>query len=160
MKPIQHLGSWQENTRYKPKFILEMLNKYPEYSVVYTDADSEFLKYPMLFNLLEEKQIDIAAYLLDHSKYKRQKPPELLSGTIFFGNTAKSHQIVEQWRMVCNMFPEMWDQSALHRVIQDDFYHLPPEYCKIFDYMKDVIDPIIVHYQASRIARRREKKLN
>ena len=151
---IDSKGSWSANTSFKPSFIREMMDRYPGAGIVYTDADSEFVSYPVLFDSLD---CPVAIHLLDHTIYKpNRKRVELLSGTIFFNNSDKSKQIVDAWIQVCQQFPEMWDQRALHRVLGSDFHQLPPGYCQIYDYMKSVADPVVRHYQASRVARRKQ----
>ena len=45
---------------------------------------------------------------------------------------------------------KMWDQKTLEHVLQGHFTLLPGEYCKIFDRMQEITDPVIVHYQHSR----------
>ena len=66
MKQIENQGSWQKNTQYKPTFIKEMLVKYPEHSIVYTDIDSVFKSYPILFENISK---DIAAVMSRTSFY-------------------------------------------------------------------------------------------
>ena len=80
--------------------------------------------------------------------------PELLSGTLYFKNCATTYEIVDKWIMACKEHPKLWDQVALDQVLKDyPFFILPEEYCTIFDYMSDVEEPVIKHYQASRAVR-------
>ena len=45
-------GTWQGNTRLKAKFIKRMLNKHPDYSVLYVDADAIVRSEPeLLYNI-------------------------------------------------------------------------------------------------------------
>jgi hypothetical protein len=157
LQPINNLGGWDKNTHYKPQFVKEMLDKHTGKAVVYTDADSEFLQYPKLF---DELTCDIAAHLLDHSKFRRKKAaPELLSGTLYFGNTEKARQIVERWKTICDENPTMWDQAALQQALEGEvYYNLPSQYCTIYDYMSGVQDKVVIHYQASRQQRAIEKQ--
>lgn len=155
--PIDSLGSWQKNTQYKPVFLLEMLDRFPYTDVVYVDCDAVFQSYPVLFDTLD---CTIGVHMLDHSKYlHRTKQPELLSGTIFLKNSIASRLLLGKWITECNKYPNMWDQKVLQRVIGCDFYNLPEEYCTIFDYMSSVKNPIIIHYQASRIVRKNKGNL-
>ena len=152
---IDSLGNWDKNTHYKPTFIRKMMDKHPDKAIAYTDADSEFVAYPHLFKQLN---CPIAAHLLDHSKYgRRKRAPELLSGTLFFNNSQQSKDIVAEWVRMCAQQPKQWDQKVLAEVVGDDFYNLPAGYCQIFDYMKDMPDPVVRHYQASRTVRLLEK---
>jgi len=154
---IDSLGSWQKNTHYKPTFALEMLEKHYPLSIVVVDADAIFCRYPEYFNKLDNcPEVNIAVHVLDHSKYKRNHlVPELLSGTIFLKNTAKTKQIIDSWIQECKKDPKIWDQRALDVVLKKCKYHLLPEqYCTIFDYMSSVENPVIKHFQASRENRR------
>lgn len=159
VRQIETLGSWQRNTHYKPHFILEMLDKYRPKPVVYTDIDSEFMSYPHLFDKLN---CDIAAYLLDHRNFRRRTTkPELLSGTLYFGNTEKAREIIHRWIEICKALPTVWDQATLQQTVEELGYEpLPPQYCCINGYMDSVPDPVILHYQASREARFLERKRN
>lgn len=157
--PIENQGGWDRNTHYKPGFILGMLDKYPNTAVVYNDVDSEFLQYPKLF---DELNCDVAVHLLDHALYRalyhrRKAAPEVLSGTIYFGNTDQAREIIRLWKDACNEQIKVWDQVLLQQAIGNNYYRLPPQYCVIHDYMIDVPNKIIVHYQASREQRRIEK---
>lgn len=146
--PIENQGSWDKNTHYKPGFILRMLDKYPDMAVVYNDVDSEFLQYPKLF---DELSCDVAVHLLDHALYHRRKvAPEVLSGTIYFGNTNRAREIIGLWQTLCNEQMLVWDQALLQLALGDEYYKLPPQYCVIHDYMKEVTNKVVVHYQASR----------
>lgn len=153
---IDDLGSWRKNTIYKPTFIKKMLLQFNGFDIVYVDVDAEFFDYPELFNGLK---CDIAVYELDRKRCwgKRQKGLEVLSGTIFLRNDKKVLDIVERWEKECQKNPSVWDQKSLEKVLAGDFYRLPGEYCKIFDRMNWIKNPVILHYQASR--RMRRKKL-
>lgn len=152
---LHNYGNWYSNMQMKPVFIKQMLEKH-DCSLVYVDIDAEFLKYPSLFDTLVNKPINIAVHVLDHSKRRRNThPPEMLSGTIFMNRNNKTISIVDEWITECHKDPKLWDQRALDTVLKNyGYYSLPEEYCTIFDYMADVKDPVIKHYQASRIAKR------
>ena len=155
--PIESKGNWLKNTSYKPTFILNMMDKFPDKSIVYVDVDAEFLQYPVLFDTLD---CDVGAHELDHSQFRRSRnASELLSGTLFFSNSQTSRCIVEAWNLTCKQFPGLWDQRALKRVVGENFHNLPAQYCQIFDYMKTVPDPVITHYQASRKVRQKERSI-
>jgi hypothetical protein len=155
VREIPSLGDWYKNTHQKPTFIKHMLEQHT-CSVAYVDIDAEFMRYPDLFDRLAgEKSVNIAVHTLDHSKRRRKThPPEMLSGTIFMNNTPETHTIVDEWIAECKTDPKLWDQHALHTVLKRHGYdNLPEEYTNIFDYM-NVPNPVITHYQASRIAKR------
>jgi hypothetical protein len=157
VKPIEDQGDWDANTQYKPTFILEMLQKFPNRSIVYVDVDAVFFRYPEYFTYLDSQNkdcssFDIAVHILDHSNYARKhQEPELLSGTIYFRNTPNTSIIVREWIEECKKDPKLWDQRALATVLKNYSFHiLPEEYTVIFDYMSSVPNPVIRHYQASR----------
>ena len=159
--PIEDLGSWQENTQFKPRFIQRMMAKYPQHSVVYVDADAVFNRYPALIDDLDgNPAIHAAACLLDHSKYRRKGvKPEILSGTVFLKNDDEAKKIVVDWIDDCSRNPGCWDQVSLGRVLdKHGYYRLPDRYTNIFDYM-NVPNPVITHNQASREAKAAAHKI-
>lgn len=136
-------GSWAQNCQYKADFIYKMWQKHG--IVVWLDADCQVKKDPALFRVL---QSDIA--------FHRFKGKELLSGTLFFGDTDNAEKILKAWIEVNKQFPFSFDQKNLDlalRKLDVRIDILPPEYCFIFDLSKDYygsIEPVIEHYQASR----------
>jgi len=150
-------GSWIANCNYKPIFIRTMMNKFPDNPLVYTDADSFFLAEPVLFS---EIQCDIACHHYNRQIYKpfSSSKDEILSGTLFFNNSDKSKQLVDKWIQKCEENPSMWDQKCLQEILDGNETDLPAEYCCIFDTMRSVKNPIIIHNQASRQIRHLERK--
>lgn len=159
IKSIDTLGTWQKNTQYKPTFLLDTMEKFLEYNIVYVDVDAEFKQYPILFDSLSNDCKLIAAHQLNHFFHrKRKRPLELLSGTLFLPNTATIRNTVKIWKEQCELNPSMWDQRVLEKVVGTNFQLLPEEYCFIFDYKYNrEMTPVIVHYQASREVKRKEK---
>ena len=132
--------------------------KFPEYNIVYVDCDAEFLAYP---NLFEELNCNVGVYLFDkrnHPKIKKEGY-EVLSGTIFLKNNREVFNLVEQWESRCQRRSYEWEQKSLEKVLAGNFYKIPATYCKIFDLMDDVVNPVIVHKQASRRVRKNRGKL-
>ncbi len=159
--PINPLGDWYKNMQYKPTFLQQMLEKHHPHSIIYVDADAVFCRYPEYFNKLDsEPDVNIAVHLLDHTKRRRKNhPPEMLSGTIFLKNTERTKEIVSKWIAECGRDSKLWDQVALKNVLRSYKFHLlPEEYCTIFDYMSDVKNPVIRHFQASRQEKNRHIK--
>ena len=150
---IENLGDWNKNTSYKPTFLKKMLAKFPEHNIVYVDCDAEFLAYPYLFDGLD---CNVGVYLFDKSQHKKKgcKGFEVLSGTIFLKNNQEVLTLVEEWERRCIRNPYTWDQKSLEKVLAGKFYTIPGEYCKIFDLMDHIENPVIVHYQASRRVRK------
>jgi len=98
---VDSLGNWDRNTHYKPTFIRRMMDKYSDKNIVYTDADSEFLRYPQLFDTLD---CNVGACVIDHSLYRqgrRNRPLEMTTGTMFFNNSAASKAVVDRWTETC-----------------------------------------------------------
>jgi hypothetical protein len=161
--PVDNQGDWYKNTQYKPRFLLRMLDDLAPAPIVYVDADAVFCRYPSLFEeLSKDASVDVAAYVLDHNKFRRKgTPPELLSGTLYFANNSKTREIIKLWIRECEGDPKLWDQVGLQRVLENfNFSLLPPEYCQIFDYMSSIKDPVIKHFQASRSARNNKRNVN
>jgi len=160
--PIDDFRDWYKGIQYKPIFLKKMLRKYYPHSIIYVDIDVVFCRYPDLFDRLDKNSnVDIAVHVLDHSKYRRKNHlPELLSGTIFLKNSRETSIIINEWIEELAKDSKLWDQKGLENVIRNkNFYHLPEEYCMIFDYMSGVKNPVIKHFQASRVVRRRSESL-
>lgn len=157
---VPSLGDWWANMQYKPKFILEQMVKHHPMPIVWVDVDAEFMLYPHMFDeYYDRNDVDVAVHVLDHSKYRRKNhPPEMLSGTVYLKNNHRTLMLVGEWVNECKKDPKLWDQHALQTVLNRyKFTNLPEEYCTIFDYMKSVQNPVIVHHQASRVAKRAGK---
>jgi len=159
---IESAGDWYKNTQYKPTFLKMMLKKHSGTNLVYCDVDAIFCRPPDYFDTLDKTdKIDIAVHILDHSKRRRgNHVPEMLSGTIFLKNTKTTNQIIDEWILRCSAGGNLWDQRALAQILKNPKYRyaeLPEEYTTIFDYMSDVKNPVIKHFQASREERRKKK---
>jgi len=144
---IPDRGSWHKNTYYKPYFIRQMLNKYRGRSIVYVDADAKMRMNPVLFNNLK---CDFAC----HFHHPRK---ELLSGTLYFGNTKGSHYLVKKWIEEDKLHPKThMPQKNLRAVFNREkgnikWKALPVEYCMIYDSrFRYEVNPIIEHFQLSR----------
>jgi len=142
-------GSWEKNTHFKADFIKEKLTE----PIIWTDADSQLKQYPILF---ENIDCDVAFHFF--------KDHELMTGTMYWNNTSKSHELLDSWIRLNNMFPENWDQvnlqNALNGMQDINVYRLPPEYCFITDLSREHygnLRPVFEHFQASR---KYKKRLN
>jgi len=158
--PISRDLNWDQATHYKPTFLLNMLEKHSPHNIIYVDADAIFCRYPEYFDTLDKKGKDIAVHILDHTQFRRKNcAPEMLSGTIYLRNTPTTTKILNEWVKVCYSNIKLWDQRALERVLKNYPYDiLPANYCQIHDYMSSVKDPVIKHFQASRLMRRKKVK--
>jgi len=157
---IDSLGNWYNNTAFKAKFILAMLEKY-KHDVCFLDADAEIWKYPdLLFNIPND--YNIACHRLDWYKFWRNQDGnpkrELLSGTLVFKYNKKAIELAKKYIEVCSENTGKWEQRILQEIIESDssykVYDLPISYCAIKKrngcIPKYIKDPVIVHYQASR----------
>lgn len=155
-------GSWAANTSAKPTFIRRMMYAHNG-PVLYLDADAVVQRPPKVVQDLRPEMWDIAVHYRerDHRPYGSRL--ELLSGTIWLGNTPACKRLVELWEAVCQTDPGTWDQRHLERIIRETpdlrVFRLPPEYCFIFDSMckqhPDAV-PVIEHFQASRRYKERQ----
>lgn len=143
IQAIENTGSWIANTNYKATFCKIMLEIFKR-PILYVDADAIMRQYPAF---LDDVDCDMAA----HCRYGQ----ELLTGTLYFNNTANAKRIISEWIMEVWKFPNIWEQKNLAKVLrrlknQVKVVDLPPTYCQIFDTMKNVGQPVIEHFQASR----------
>lgn len=149
---IDDLGSWIRNAQYTHEFLRRMLDRYPEKSIVWTDADSVLRQYPELFNILD---CDLAAYRHEW----RSGRIELLCGTMYFANNDSMKGFLDDCIKMDKQFPDRRGAVNLAETLKMwidkiRFQDLPAQYCKIFDLMRNVPDPVFEHFQASRRFRR------
>lgn len=144
-------GNWEQNTNLKPEAIRRAWQTLDE-PIVWLDIDAELRKRPDLFWSLAETDTDFGCHYRN-----RGGRPELLSGTLYFGQTQKAGEILDHWCVSAARNQFEWDQRNLQTVIRSlggiKAAELPPEYCAI-DFM-NVADPVVFHKQASRTLRRR-----
>ena len=156
IESMPSLGSWHKNTNYKPTFLKRMLIDFKGMDIIYVDVDARFLRYPLLF---DELDCDVAVHEFDRSNWPRGKGKEVLSGTIFLRNNERVFNLVERWEEQCRKNPGTWDQKSLEKVLAGNYYRLPGEYCCISGVMNEIVEPVIVQYQASRGVRKNKGRL-
>ena len=142
LRAIDNRG-WQRNTQFKAWFLRAMVARHQGRTIVYTDADSRFARYPALF--------DDAAFR--GIRYHLHKGRELLSGTLQIHCDASTSKLMDLWVEECEKNPHIWDQQALASAVarwDGNRGELPKEYCCIFDSKPLPAAPVVVHYQASR----------
>jgi hypothetical protein len=160
---VPNLKSWHRNTAYKATFAKRMLTKHKE-NIVLLDADCKVFQYPELFKFIPE-DFNIAAHVLDHNSWYQNgsNKHELLTGTLFLRNNERTHYLVDIWNHLCQTTPDTWEQLILKNVLRDNneaIYELPLSYCYIDtlpDGAKPFVfcdNPVVVHYQASRVLKR------
>lgn len=142
--PIPNQGNWQANTQYKPYFIKQMLLRHFPKDLLYLDVDAIVQREPVLF---DHFTYDIGVHYMHNV--------ELISSTVYLANNPRIFALVERWNHGCLMEPSIWDQKILQAAINNSrdlrlkVCNLPPEYCKIYDLMHIIKDPVIEQFQAS-----------
>jgi hypothetical protein len=156
---VPNLGTWQDNCCYKAKFILEKLEEHQR-PLIWTDVDSVIFKTP---TMLLDCKADCALRVNDNVAV--DDPSKILSGTMFFNNTASAKKLLGLWQKECERQLQkggiVYDQVCLRKVVLHyptivEMKRIPVSYLKIVDNKEDMAnDPenVIVHYQASRLLR-------
>jgi len=146
---VQSSGSWARNCQQKVEILIEACEVIKE-PFLYVDADARFVCPPYLMRGTLLSCYDLAVHYF--------KQTELLSGTIWVNPTVHTRTLLDMWQEACYKAPGIWDQKALSDVLSKypavDVFKLPPEYTWIFDLSPKFygfnLEPVIVHYQASR----------
>lgn len=155
---LPEFENWQKATHYKATFIRKMLDAFHPNAVVWIDADAVVRKEPALFAELAKTDCDVAFY--------SRMCGELLSGTLYFGNTDGARNLIDTWIEENIRSPHLWEQQNLKLAIDSKRYDtlppmlgiLPAEMCCIFDTGRKEhpgIDPVVEHFQKSREMRRK-----
>lgn len=163
VRGVPNQGSWQRNTQLKAWFVQHMLQSYPGRPLLYLDVDAVMVQPPILLDTLKA---DIAAV-----HFAKKKHGELLSGTVWLGNTKQCNRIVRKWIHLNEQYPdrlpngkEAWDQRtlqmAINKVPTARFVELPQEYTWIVELTQrhaPGLAPVIMH---TRGAKRFKRKIN
>lgn len=146
---VEDAGYWEANTRLKPHFVLDCLNKFPDKDILYLDADAVVKKPIDYFNRVTS---DVAFY---KTKGMPGMSHDYLASTMFFRNTEPTKALVKQWiaEQVDGKETQVDQDSLDAAMIKFDnkitVEPLPAGYIKIFD--KDYEGEIYIEqYQASR----------
>ena len=148
-------GSWVLNTQLKPTIIRDMLLKHKQ-PIVFLDADATIEYYPELFDTLEKLEADVGVHYLDWNKLWKgiegNLKREIGGGTLYFNYNEKVLTFIDKWIAL-----NIDDQKGLNILLPKEtdlkIYSLPIEYCAICKtntVPEWIINPIIVHHQASR----------
>lgn len=143
--------NWSKNAYQKAEFIKKMMNKYPNKDIVWIDADAEIQQYPTLFDNISN--FTIACHYRNNI--------ELLTGTLYVRNDDFGKKIIDEWIIENKNSNNFLEQKNLETIIKKyptKIYKLPDTYCKIFDIMKETINPVIEHFQSSRQWRKAGEK--
>lgn len=146
---VEDAGYWEANTRLKPHFVLECLNKFPEKDILYLDADA-IVKQPI--DYFNNVTADVAFY---KTKGMPGMSHDYLASTMFFKNTEPTKALVQQWITEqvdgknTQVDQDSLDQAMIKFEDKISMESLPAGYIKIFD--KDYEGEIYIEqYQASR----------
>jgi len=134
---------WNEITKFKPNFLLKVLKKYPDKSVVWIDSDSTIEKMPNYFLNIKK---DFAIHYINGL---------LGSGVMYFKNTNIVYNLLNDWIFENNKDIKIFDQLHLQNLINKKYKTigelLPKEYIAIFDHPDyKNLDNVIIQWQASR----------
>ena len=149
-----HRGTWLENEKLKPTVIKEMLLKH-KCPVTYVDADATIEQYPLLLDDLSK--YDLGVHYFDWYKFWRNvngnTRRDILGGTIYFAYNEKVLQFIDSW--IALNREDMEGLNLLLPARADlKIFPLPIEYCAIEKPDGKVpawiVNPVIVHHQASR----------
>lgn len=159
---VPDLHSWKANTNYKAYFVKECLEKFNS-SLVFIDADATVNYNPILFNELDNKDIDFAYHLLSWEiHYGRPKDVgkfQFASGTLFFKNNKIIKNLIDKWIEISKkIYP---DQKSLEKAYNEhrnelNTMILPREYLYINTQPNGeppsipLDNPVVVHHQISR----------
>ena len=149
------MSGWSEAVSYKPKFILSCLEKNPCQDILWVDADAEFKSKP------DWSMIDGCDVAWHKFKRSRNHEAEDLTGTMFFKNTDAVKALVTSWHAVTPVFQKTFtpEQDSLKVCFQHSTLahkDMPAEWVWIYDDFPTIYgsrEPVIVHYQASRVMR-------
>jgi hypothetical protein len=161
--PIESLGQWRQNAIQKPLILKEALIKFPEHDIIWEDADSEILQYPeLLFNI--PAQYDVAVHYLDWEIHYGWVGKEMLDGTVYWQNSEKVRTFIDNL-ILLSTNKGIDHQKTMASMLENNkdmtVFELPREYSYITSKPngdKPVIEienPIIVHHQLSREAKRK-----
>ena len=160
IKPFESLGKWQKNSSNKINIIIEALNTFSE-DIVWIDADACIWQYP---SLLFEISEDLGFHILSWDKHfgGRSNRLELLDGTLFVRNNDKTKLLLEELKL------NMANITSSHRPVLEKLltkhpeitcFNLPWAYCYISTCPHGkthhpIDNPVVEHYQLSRVARK------
>lgn len=140
-------GNWAINCNMMPTVLIEALDQLNT-DILYLDSDAILNARPALFDKWPQLEADLGLF------YRRDG--ELLTGTAFYSNNDTVKALLHDWRRALQGTKGgLYEQEALHNLLRPDIrvYRLPPEYCCIYDSMRNEhpgIFPVIEHFQASR----------
>ena len=165
-------GNYQDLINYKPNFILNTIEKFKEYPVLYTDADMYINIYPEIFDqtyfdcMLYSWYSQVADfyqdYLTDAKVCYNNFKPRASGGTMWWGTSIQSRNALKIWDIVSQNNPGKSDDRVLDIVFNATnamsnlkCYWLPNEFIYITDKLNGfganlkhrwyLGEPVIIH---------------
>lgn len=159
---INDLGSWKHNVLLQPSVILTAMKTFPNDNIVWMDSDTMIYHHPELFNRIPER-CDIGVYYLNHTDHygpQIKTKAELLTGVIYFKNSPKMIEFVDEWlnRSAREDANHRFELAKLidEKIVGDlNIFLLPRTYAYLATKEDgslpavELPDPIIVQHQAS-----------
>lgn len=150
---------WVETCALKAGHVWDCLQKFPDRPVLWLDADAEIIggadtsRLPWLLG-----DADLAVYAPGLRDAVHRFPlvnSNLLSGTMLWAPTERARRLASAWETNCHG-TRRYDQEVLYDLVAGGAIsglktaQLDPRYVYVPDLMPGVLDPVIVHKQASR----------
>jgi hypothetical protein len=148
IQPIRNRGDWDTNTKFKPEFILKMLDAHPGRPVVWLDADAVVVSLP---EKLLRCKADFACRI--------RETGELISSVMFFANNEVCRELLKAAQKLIDTGEKrsFGEQKFIEEAVVKwrkkksfKFENLPESYCCIMGISKLNEDPVIEQHQASR----------
>ena len=106
---IESRGNWNLNTHYKPRSILNAMEKHDATHIIHIDADTWFMQYPALF---DELNCDIGAFYYGNWK-------TWCSGTVVVRNCGNMLTFLHAWEHKLKTKPTpRGDQTAMGELLE------------------------------------------
>lgn len=146
LKRFPSRGYWEANTRIKPEFLRDCLQRFDGRAVVYLDADS-VVRSPL--RLFFDFDADLGVFVAPGDGGFSHR---YLTGTLYLRNAPPTRAFVDDWIAAQEGMLLGVDQdsftAAIDRHPELRIGPLPESYVKIFD--RGTETPVVEHFQASR----------
>ncbi|MBS0347419.1 MAG: hypothetical protein JSR69_13305 [Proteobacteria bacterium] len=146
LKRYSSRGYWEANTRIKPEFLRDCLQRFEGRDVVYLDADS-VVRSPL--RLFFDFDADLGVFVAPGDGGFSHR---YLTGTLYLRNGPPTLAFVDDWIAAQDGMLLGVDQdsftTAIERHPELRIGPLPESYVKIFD--RGTETPVVEHFQASR----------
>lgn len=137
------MGSWHENVIQKPKVIMDVMQRFQAYNILWVDVDGFIVKDPKLIETIDDQKYDLAAFRYYpppvKQVFQRITYPDgsnYTSGTIWIANNECSLDFMATWARYTNheKLGDAGDQDYFNSLVQMpglqiNIYDLPVDYC-------------------------------